>query len=421
MVRTTALAVLIATFLSAGAAVAAAAEIQVCEHKNYAGRCVTLLHGVNDLRDWGMSNTISSFRIRSGTWRMCTAPNLQGACQDFTRSVSDLAGTRLQDAVSSLRPVRSGSGGGGTAIVVYTAPNFRGRSLVFSDDISDLRRVGLNDRISSVRVLGGRWVICTDINYVGCRSIAADVPDLGAIGWDGRISSIREGQNWWNAGGGSRGYGSGYESGGRSGYPGGGGTAIVVYTAPNFRGRSLVFSDDISDLRRVNLNDRIASVRVLGGRWVLCTDINYVGCRSVAADIPDLDAIGWGGRVSSIREGQNWWNAGGGSRGYGGGYEGGRPGGTGGGYGQRGNENLVPTLTLFLEPNFRGRSYQTQREIRNLVDVGFNDMAASIRVSGGRWQVCTDKNFQGQCLVITRDTNELATNFMRQISSIRPY
>lgn len=312
MFRTAAAAGLAVTVLAGGATAATAAEIQVCEHKNYGGRCVTLLHGVNDLRDWGMSNTISSFRIRSGSWRMCTAPNLQGACQDFTRSVSDLSGTRLQDAVSSLRPVRVGSGGGGTAIVVYTAPNFRGRSLVFSDDISDLRRVNLNDRISSVRVLGGRWVLCTDINYVGCRSVAADIPDLNAIGWGSRISSIREGQNWWNAGGGSRGYGSGYEGGGR-------------------------------------------------------------------------------------------------------------PGGAGGGYEQRGNENLVPTLTLFFEPNFRGRSYQTQREVRNLVDVGFNDMAASIRVSGGRWQVCTDKNFQGQCLVITRDTNELATNFMRQISSIRPY
>ena len=200
MVRTAAAVVLVVTVLLVGASAAAAAEIQVCEHKNYGGRCVTLLHGVNDLRDWGMSNTISSFRIRSGVWRMCSAPNLQGACQDFTRSVSDLSGTRLQDTVSSLRPVRSGSGGGATAIVVYTAPNFRGRSLVFSDDISDLRRVGLNDRIASVRVLGGRWVICTDINYVGCRSIAADVPDLGAVGWGSRISSIREGQNWWNAG-----------------------------------------------------------------------------------------------------------------------------------------------------------------------------------------------------------------------------
>ena len=103
MVRTTAVAGLVVTFLAVGAAAAAAAEIQVCEHKNYGGRCVTLLHGVNDLRE-GMSNLISSFPIRSGTWRMCGAPNLQGACQDFTRSVPDLAGTRLQDSVSSLRP-----------------------------------------------------------------------------------------------------------------------------------------------------------------------------------------------------------------------------------------------------------------------------------------------------------------------------
>jgi hypothetical protein len=48
-------------------------------------------------------------------------------------------------------------------------------------------------------------------------------------------------------------------------------------------------------------------------------------------------------------------------------------------------------------------------------------MAASIRVEGGRWQVCTDKNFQGQCMIIDRNTSQLATNFVRQISSIRPY
>jgi hypothetical protein len=311
MIRTATAVGLVLTCLAVGATATAAAEIQVCEHKNYGGRCVTLLHGVNDLRDWGMSNLISSFRVRSGTWRLCSAPNLQGACQDFSRSVADLAGSRLQDAVSSLRPVRPGSGGGGTAIVVYTAPNYRGKSWVFSDDISDLRRLGLNDRISSVRVLGGRWVICTDINFVGCRAIGDDIPDLNAIGWSNRISSIREGQNWWNAGGGSRGYG--------------------------------------------------------------------------------------------------------------GGYEGGRPGGAGGGYGQGGYDNQVPTVVLFLDPDFRGRSYSTQRAVRNLADVGFNDMTSSIRVSGGRWQVCTDKNFGGQCLIITRDLDQLATNFTRQISSIRPY
>ena len=305
MVRTAAAVGFVVTFLAVGATAAAAAEIEVCEHKNYGGRCVKLLHGVNNLGDWGMSNLVSSFRIRSGSWRLCTEQNLQGSCQDFSRSVSDLSGNRLQDAVASLRPVRSGSGSGGTAIVAYTAPNFRGRSLVFSDDAADLRQQGLNDRIASVRVLGGRWQICTDINYAGCRSVTADVPDLGAIGWGSRISSIREGERWWGEGGGrSGGTGSGY------------------------------------------------------GR---------------------------------------------------------------GGSGRGGAENQVPTLTLFQEPTFKGRSYLTQKEVRNLADVGFNDMASSIRVSGGRWQACTDKNFKGQCLVINRDMNELATNFTRQISSIRPY
>jgi hypothetical protein len=92
----------------------------------------------------------------------------------------------------------------------------------------------------------------------------------------------------------------------------------------------------------------------------------------------------------------------------------------GGGYPGGGYQNQTPTLTMFDDQNFRGRSYAAQREVRNLADVGFNDMAVSIRVDGGRWQVCTDKNFQGQCMIIDRNTSQLATNFVRQISSIRP-
>jgi hypothetical protein len=291
MIRRTAAAALAATVLFIGATAATAAEIRVCEHKNYGGRCITLRHGVNDLNDWGMSNTISSFRITSGTWRLCTRDNLQGTCQDFSRSVTDLAGSRLQDLVSSLRPVREGTGAGGTAIVAYTGPDFRGRSLVFSHDEADLRNLGLNDRIASIRVLGGRWQICTDINFVGCRSITRDIPDLNSVGWGGRISSIREGDRSWNAGGGNP----------RGGY-----------------------------------------------------------------------------------------------------------------------QSQTPTLTLFEDQNFRGRSFSTQRQVRNLVDVGFNDMTVSIRVDGGRWEVCTDKDFRGQCMVLDRNNQQLATNFARQISSIRP-
>jgi hypothetical protein len=391
----TAAAVVVAGLL-VGATNASAAEIQVCEHKNYGGRCITLKHGVNDLNDWGMSNTISSFRIRSGTWRLCTQDNLQGACQDFSRSVSDLSGGRLQDQVSSLRPVREGSNAGGTAIVVYSAPEFRGRSLVFSHDEADLRRVGLNDRIASVRVLGGRWQICSDIDYVGCRSVTGDIPDLGAIGWGSRISSIREGDRSWNQGG-------GYPSGG---YPGGGyqnqGPTLTLFDAQNFRGRSYSTQDEVRNLADAGFNDMAVSIRVDGGRWQVCTDSDFRGqCLTLDRNDGQLAPI-FARQISSIRRLSG-----------GGGYQ-------GGGYPGGGYQNQTPTLTMFDDQNFRGRSYAAQREVRNLADVGFNDMAVSIRVDGGRWQVCTDKNFQGQCMVIDRNTSQLATNFLRQISSIRP-
>ncbi len=392
MARTTAAVGLVVTCLALGATAAAGAEIRVCEHKNYGGRCVTLKHGVNDLAAWGMSNTISSFRITSGTWRMCTEDNLQGTCQDFSRSVSDLAGSRLQDLVSSLRPVREGSGSGGTAIVGYTAPNFRGRSLVFSHDEADLRNLGLNDRIASIRVLGGRWQICTDINYVGCKSITTDIPDLNSVGWAGRISSIREGDRSWNRGGGY------YPEDGNQNQ----GPALTLFDGQNFRGRSYVTRGEVRNLADAGFNDMAVSIRVGGGRWQVCTDRDFGGqCLTLDRDNSQL-APNFVRQISSIRR----LSQGGGS--------------PGGGYPGGGYQNQTPTLTLFDDQNLRGRSHATQREIRNLVDVGFNDMAVSIRVDGGRWEVCTDKDFRGQCMILDRNSNQLATNFARQISSVRP-
>ena len=399
MIRRTAVALVISLF--AATAAATAAEIQVCEHKNYGGRCITLRYGVNDLGAWGMSNTISSFRITSGTWRLCTEDNLQGTCQDFSRSVSDLSGSRLQDLVSSLRPVREGSGAGGTAIVGYTAPNFGGRSVVFSHDEPDLRNLRLNDRIASVRVLGGRWQICSDINYVGCKSITRDIPDLNAVGWGSRISSIREGDRSWNQGG-------GYPGGG---YPGGGypnqGPTLTLFDAQNFRGRSYSTQGEVRNLADAGFNDMAVSIRVDGGRWQVCTDSDFRGqCLTLDRNDGQLAPI-FARQISSIRRLSG-----------GGGYPGGEY--QSGGNPRGGYQNQTPTLTLFDDQNFRGRSYAAQQEIRNLADVGFNDMAVSVRVDGGRWQVCTDKNFRGQCMILDRNTSQLATNFLRQISSIRP-
>jgi hypothetical protein len=314
--------------LLVAATASAQPSIRVCENRNMGGRCETFRHGVDDLREWGFSNRISSFRIEGGSWLLCTDYGFRGVCEEYRRSEMDLNGTRLQDNVSSLRPVRGGSGGGGgrASIAVYSQPGYRGKSWVFSDDIADLGRVGLNNQVSSVRVYGGRWQICEQQGFRSCRSITSDIPDLSIIGWNNRVSSIREGGGW-----GDDTWGGGRGSGGGSGWGGGSG----------------------------------GSNRPGGG--------------------------GWGGSGGSNRPGG---------------------GGSGGGRG---------SLTLFEHADFGGQTFDVNDEVADLGPVGFNDRASSIRIGGGRWQVCTDSYFKGRCQIINGDVRRMDNTFNDKISSVRRY
>ena len=64
------------------------------------------------------------------------------------------------------------------------------------------------------------------------------------------------------------------------GYSGG---AITVYERRGFRGASDRFSDDIPNLARTGLNDRIRSIQVgRRGSWEVCSDAYFRGrCRIV--------------------------------------------------------------------------------------------------------------------------------------------
>lgn len=57
-------------------------------------------------------------------------------------------------------------------------------------------------------------------------------------------------------------------------------------------------------------------------------------------------------------------------------------------------------LVLFENDNFSGRSFTTRGRTDNLADVGFNDRASSVVVRGGRWELCTDADFRGQCFTL---------------------
>ena len=77
-------------------------------------------------------------------------------------------------------------------------------------------------------------------------------------------------------------------------------------------------------------------------------------------------------------------------------------------------------MTLFTAPNFGGADMTIRGEARNLEGSGFNDRAASAIVRSGRWEVCTDANFSGHCVILGPGDYALLNDpLYRRISSAR--
>jgi uncharacterized protein YcfJ len=57
-------------------------------------------------------------------------------------------------------------------------------------------------------------------------------------------------------------------------------------------------------------------------------------------------------------------------------------------------------VTFYEDDGFHGRSFTAQQPIGDFQRFGFNDRASSAIVANGRWEVCTDAGFTGQCVVL---------------------
>lgn len=57
-------------------------------------------------------------------------------------------------------------------------------------------------------------------------------------------------------------------------------------------------------------------------------------------------------------------------------------------------------LQLFKQPNFAGEALTLHSDTSDLTGANFQDQASSVVVKSGRWQVCTQPNFQGSCQVL---------------------
>ena len=59
-------------------------------------------------------------------------------------------------------------------------------------------------------------------------------------------------------------------------------------------------------------------------------------------------------------------------------------------------------ITLFEHNNFEGGQLTLRGYTPSIVSTGFNDRASSIVVESGRWELCTDVDFKGTCVTLTR-------------------
>jgi Beta/Gamma crystallin len=266
---------------------------------NYRGLSATLIGDSPDLRSTGMAGKISSLRVGDGeAWQVCTERNYGGRCQVFSSDTSDLRRGGWNDVILSARRVRGGRGpviGPGPGLPttrgleLFAGTRYSGQRKVVMQAEPNLRRLDFNDRALSVRVPRGEvWEICVNADYDDCRIVDGDVPDLGPVGLNRQISSVRPRLNGRAEGGIGR-----------------GGTIppraqIVLYDDVNYRGRVTSILEATPTLRW--LSNTAGSLKVVSGRWEVCDEPNFGGrCATVTNDIPDLARLRLRNRISSVR------------------------------------------------------------------------------------------------------------------------
>lgn len=224
--------------------------------------------------------------------------------------------------------------------ILYGDAGFQGDSYeIFpGDEIPDLRAVRfqgggkINDHISSIRIRGGlRLVVYADPRFRGDRLVLeADVPDLrhlmrpsqGVGSWDDTITAVRADLPQRPEPPRADRDDDRRDPPRREPHGRRGPVCIILYSDPNFQGDSLELEPgtEIGDLRSTSfrgghkINDRISSIRVLGGLHV--TVFADPRCRGdqlfLTEDVADLRKLTrptaekgtWDDTITAVRVGE---------------------------------------------------------------------------------------------------------------------
>lgn len=346
----------------------------------------------------GFNDTISSFRLE-GRWQVCEDVNFAGNCEVFRFDEENLVPSGWNDRISSMRPIGE-TGRQEIGLMLFEDANFGGDRERFFDSEPDLRSRGFNDTSSSLQIREGRWEVCVDVNYGGgCRQVEANQPNLTRMALNDSISSVRRLDSWRNGHQDQSGYNGHQGSAGHDGsydFDHHDSREIIIYEHADFEGRSLSFTEGVSNLAQHNFNDLLSSYRIPNGTWELCEDANFQGrCWTVQNDEGNVGPLGFNDRISSIR-----------STDY---------------SGHQLPTSVTAQIVVYQNTNYGGRGRTYTGNVTDLAPDGWNDMISSFRVSGpGQWEICEHSSFGGRCQIFDGDQPTLVTlNWNDRVSSLR--
>ncbi len=281
-------------------------------------------------------------------------------------------------------------------IELYDQARFGGIRLTLSIDANDLSAYSFGGRISSVIVRQGAWELCTQAQYRGaCITVGpgryAELPPA----LRGTLVSVR------NTGPQRPGvaampapvppFPQNFPPNASPRYP----TAepVVLYEYPDFSGQSVAFSAASNRLSNQSFNDTAMSVEISRGRWQLCEHADFSG---------ECIVLGPGRHVLSERMQQSVSSL--------------RPVG--------GPENrpmqVFGGIVLYERGDHQGREQMVSEATPNLGQLGFNDRTSSVEVLGGRWELCTDADYGGRCIVLGAGRYNIDSSLNDRITSVRP-
>jgi Beta/Gamma crystallin len=384
------------------------AEITLYESPGFGGRSLTLRGHTPNLEQIGFNDRASSIVVRSGTWQLCTDANFGGTCATLTRGEYRNLDGRLNGQLSSAREVGTYANETGNygnyrrgSVEIFDRPDFQGTSILLDRDSANFSNNGFNDRARSIIVHDGTWTMCTARGFGGeCRTYARGrYPNLGR-GASGDISSARingDADAPYVHGGGVV---VGSQVGSGAGANVGAGR-VILFDQDRMTGRSMVAAENVVDLADTGFNDEAASIIVEGGSWEFCTDSFFRGqCRILkAGQYRRLDPVLFRS-ISSVRAA---------SSANGDFLAQTRPQGAARGVG----------IELFEHDDFQGRRLGSRDGITNLERENFNDLASSVVVLEGRWELCTDADFGGRCAVYGPGRYPKLWGLSDQLSSVR--